>query len=69
MAGHVWELTHHKLHIPATKRNSGRIDPETRPRIASPEMLPSVGLLPHVICSPPGFGGGEHEADQHGDTG
>ena len=38
-------------------------------RIASPEMLPSVGLLPHVICSPPGFGGGEHEADQHGDTG
>ncbi len=40
-----------------------------RPRIASPEMLPSVGLLPHVICSPPGFGGGEHEADQHGDTG
>ncbi|MGB6706214.1 MAG: hypothetical protein WBE94_13895, partial [Pseudolabrys sp.] len=41
----------------------------TTPRIASPEMLPSVGLLPHVICSPPGFGGGEHEADQHGDTG
>ena len=39
------------------------------PRIASPEMLPSVGLLPHVICCPPGFGGGEHEADQHGDTG
>jgi hypothetical protein len=38
-------------------------------RIASAEMLPSVGLLPHVICSPPGFGGGEHEADQHGDTG
>jgi hypothetical protein len=37
-------------------------------RIASPEMLSSVGLLPHVICSPPGFGGGEHEADQHGDT-
>jgi hypothetical protein len=26
------------------------------PRIASPEMLPSVGLLPHVICSPPVFG-------------
>src|SRR5271165_3295649 len=38
-------------------------------RIASPEMLPSVGLLPHLICSPPGFGGGRHEADQHGDTG
>jgi hypothetical protein len=38
-------------------------------RIASPEMLPRVGLLPHLICSPPGFGGGEHEADQHGDTG
>ena len=39
------------------------------PRIASPEMLPSVGLLPHVICSLPVFGGGGHEADQHGDAG
>ena len=38
-------------------------------RIASPEMLPSVGLLPHVICSRPVFGGGGHEADQHGDAG
>src|SRR3954462_15126935 len=42
--------------------------PMLEARIASSEMLPSVGLLPHVICSPPGFGGGEHEADQHGDT-
>ena len=39
-------------------------------RIASPEMLPTGDLLPHVICSPPVFaGGGEHEADQHDDTG
>jgi hypothetical protein len=38
-------------------------------RIASPEMLPSDDLLPHVICSPPVFaGGGEHEADQHDDA-
>ncbi len=38
-------------------------------RIASLEMLPSVDLLPHVICSPPVFaGGGEHEADQHDDA-
>ena len=32
-------------------------------------MRPSVALLPHVICSRPVFGGGGHEADQHGDTG
>ena len=44
-------------------------DSKVAARIASPEMLPSVGLLPHVICSPPVFGGGGHEADQHGDTG
>lgn len=38
-------------------------------RIASPEMLPSADLLPHVICSPPVFaGGGEHGADQHDDA-
>ena len=38
-------------------------------RIASPEMLPSDDLLPHVICSSPVFaGGGEHEADQHDDA-
>ena len=38
-------------------------------RIASPEMLPTGDLLPHVICSPPVFaGGGEHEADQHDDA-
>ena len=41
----------------------------TRPRIASPEMLPWADLLPHVICSPPVFaGGGGHEADQDDDT-
>jgi hypothetical protein len=38
-------------------------------RIASPEMLPSADLLPHLKCSPPGFtGGGRHEADQHGNA-
>ena len=37
-------------------------------RIASPEMLPSADLLPHVTCSPPVFGGGGYEVDQHGDT-
>ena len=38
-------------------------------RIASPELLPSSDLLPHVICSPPVLaGGGEHEADQYDDT-
>ena len=38
-------------------------------RIASPEMLPLPGLLPHLICSPPVcIGGGGHGADQHGDT-
>ena len=38
-------------------------------RIASPELLPSADLLPHVTCSPPMFaGGGGHEADQHDDT-
>ena len=38
-------------------------------RIASPELLPQVDPLPHVICSPPVLaGGGEHEADQHDDT-
>jgi hypothetical protein len=40
-----------------------------RGRIASPEMLPNVGLLPHLICSRPVFtGGGRNEAGQHGDT-
>jgi len=39
-------------------------------RIASPEMLPTGDLLPHVICSSPVFaGGGKHEAYQHDDTG
>jgi len=38
-------------------------------RIASPELLPKVDPLPHVICSPPELaGGGEYEADQHDDT-
>ena len=38
-------------------------------RIASPEMLPSGGPLPHLICSRPVFiGGGVNGADQHGDA-
>ena len=38
-------------------------------RIASPEMLPTIDLLPHVICSPPVFaGGGGHEAYQYDNT-
>jgi hypothetical protein len=44
---------------------TARATPSRRRGIASPEMLPSVGLLPHVICSPPVFGGGGHEADRH----
>jgi len=38
-------------------------------RIASPEMLPAVDPLPHLICSRPVLtGGGGHEADQHDDA-
>jgi len=37
-------------------------------RIASPGMLPSGDLLPHLKCSRPGFGGDGHEADQHGNA-
>lgn len=38
-------------------------------RIASPEMLPDVGSLPHLICSPRGFGSGDDdEASEHGDA-
>jgi len=38
-------------------------------RIASPEMLPSAELLPHLICSLPVIaGGGNDEAGQHGDA-
>ncbi len=38
-------------------------------RIASPEMLPTVDLLPHLICSPPVFaGGGGYGTDQHDDA-
>src|SRR5271165_3545045 len=55
--------------IPASTACALPRDSKVGRRIASPEMLPSVGLLPHVICSPPVFGGGGHEADQHGDTG
>ena len=41
-----------------------------RSRIASPEVLPDDGLLPHLICSPPAWGGGgSDEAGQHGDAG
>src|SRR5690349_22183710 len=36
-------------------------------RIASPEMLPRQGLLPHLICCPPKLSGGvKDEAGQHG---
>jgi hypothetical protein len=38
-----------------------------RTRIASPEMFPEAGMLPHLICSRPMFiGGAKDEADQHG---
>jgi len=37
-------------------------------RIASPGMLPTGDLLPHLKCSRPGFGGDRHEADQHGNA-
>jgi hypothetical protein len=38
-------------------------------RIASPEMLPAVWSLPHLICSRRGFGGGGgDEAGEHGDA-
>jgi PAS domain S-box-containing protein len=41
----------------------------TGERIASPEMLPDVGSLPHLICSRRGFGGGGgDEAGEHGDA-
>ena len=38
-------------------------------RIASPEMLPDIGALPHLICSLRWFGGGgDDEAGEHGDA-
>jgi len=38
-------------------------------RIASPEMLPAVWSLPHLICSRRRFdGGGGDEAGEHGDA-
>ena len=38
-------------------------------RIASPELLPGVDLLPHVICSPAVCDGGcGDEAGEHGDA-
>lgn len=40
-----------------------------RARIASPEMLPDAGSLPHLICFPPTFGGGgSDEAGKYGDA-
>jgi hypothetical protein len=40
-----------------------------RARIASPELLPDVGRLPHLICSPSRLGGGGgNEAGEHGDA-
>jgi len=40
-----------------------------RPRVASPEMLPEGGTLPHLICSPPQLGGGgSDEAGEHGNA-
>ena len=44
----------------------------TRPtirRIASPEMFPSIELLPHLKCSRPGWDRrGSDEAGEHGDA-
>jgi len=38
-------------------------------RIASPEMLPERGLLPHLKCSPGARrSGGGNEAGEHGDA-
>ena len=38
-------------------------------RIASPELLPGNGPLPHLKCSPAVDAGGEHhEAGEHGDA-
>jgi hypothetical protein len=38
-------------------------------RIASPEMLPNINLLPHLICSFWASGGkGGYEAGEHDDT-
>ena len=39
-------------------------------RIASPELLPDRGVLPHLICSSPALtGGGADEAGKHGNAG
>jgi hypothetical protein len=37
-------------------------------RIASPELFPESGLLPHLKCSPSGSGGETDEAGEHGDA-
>jgi len=38
-------------------------------RIASPEMFPSIELLPHLKCSRPGWDRrGSDEAGEHGDA-
>ncbi len=53
----------------ATQSVSGASVNEAIRRIASPEMLLSVDLLPHLICSRPVFiGGCRNGAGQHGDA-
>ena len=44
------------------------IDAHHDTRIASPEILPMVGVLSHVICSRADFIWGSDEADQHGEA-
>lgn len=44
-------------------------DDQDGSRIASPEMLPSLTLLPQLKCSPAARrSGGGHEAGEHGDA-
>jgi hypothetical protein len=45
-------------------------DNQNRVRIASPELLPDDGALPHLICSSSGLtGGGADEAGEYGNAG
>ena len=44
-------------------------DNQDERRIASPEMFPSIELLPHLKCSRPGWDRrGSDEAGEHGDA-